>query len=118
MAIAYAIGLVVFVALVAFWVVRALITFAIQDPTNKLTIWLQKSFLSANLIPGTEMVIAVLVYTFIAFGGWFVGLPMTAVAVLSYMCLQCIQWLYAATDAAAQRFNQILLSEELCCAPA
>jgi hypothetical protein len=118
MAIAYAIGLVVFVALVAFWVVRAFVSLTIQDPQSKLTLWLQKSFLSANLIPGTEMVIAVLVYTFLAFGAWFVGLPITAMAVLAYMCLQCIQWLYAAQDTVAQRFNHILLGQELCCMPA
>ena len=114
MAIAYAIGLVVFVALVAFWIVRAIVTLTIKDPQSKLTIWLQKSFLSANLIEGAEMIITVLVYASLVFGGWFVGLPMTAAGLLFYMCLQCIQWLYCAQDDVARRYNEMLLGAELC----
>lgn len=114
MAIAYAIGLILFVALVAFWAVRAIVTLTVKEPQSTLTIWLQKSFLSANLIDGTEMMIVVLIYTYLALGGWFIGLPITALAILFYMTLQCLQWLYAAQAPNERRLNEIMLGEELC----
>jgi hypothetical protein len=114
MAIAYAIVTGLFIALVMFWLVRAVVTLTIKDPQAGLTIWLQKSFLSLGLASGSDMIITVLVYTAIAVLGFCVGFPMAAIAIMGYMVMHCVQWLYATTEVNQQRLNEILLSEELC----
>lgn len=116
MAIAYAIATVLFAALVIFWLVRAVVTLTIKDPRFRLTTWMQKSFLSLGLASGTDMIITVLVYVAIAILGYLVGFPIAATAILSYMSLHCLQWLYATTVRSEKRLNEILLGQELCAA--
>lgn len=113
MTIAYGIATVLFAALVIFWVVRAIVTLTIKDPQSRLTVALQKSFLSLGLASGTDMIVTVLVYTAIAILGFVVGFPIAACAILGYMALHCLQWLYAIRSENEKRFNQILLGEEL-----
>lgn len=108
MTIAYGIATVVFIALVMFWLVRAVVTFAIKEPKARLTVALQRSFFSLGLATGADMLLTVMICTAIGLFGFMIGFPIAALAVMSYMLLQCVQWLYVTTEASRERFSKLL----------
>jgi hypothetical protein len=117
MATAYTIGLVIYVAVVTFWIIRFLACLCVKDPKSRVVIALQKSFFSMCFASGKEMVYTALVYAGAALLAYVFGFTITGHGMLVYLGLLCIQWLYVNTEANRRRYDEILLADELIIAP-
>ena len=118
MATVYTIGLVIYVAAVAFWIVRLLVCVTIKDPKSKITTWLQKSFFSLCWASGTEVAYTTLFYALAAITAFYFGFALTGYGMLAYLSLLTLQWIYVNSEKILRRYDEILLAEELVGAPA
>jgi hypothetical protein len=118
MATAYTIGMVVYIAVVAFWIIRLLACLIVKDPESRIVIALQKSFFSMGFASGKEMVYTALIYATAAFLAYLFGFTITGHGMLLYLALLCVQWLYVNTEVSRQRYNEMLLADELVGCPA
>lgn len=114
MTIAYGIAAILYAALVIFWIVRAIIVLAIQEPSSRVTISLQKSFFSMSFASGKAMLITSIGYALAAMIGYLAGFPIAASAIAVYNVLQVVQWFYTRTETNQKRFNELMLGDELC----
>ncbi|BDD79658.1 hypothetical protein [Burkholderia phage FLC9] len=113
MATAYTIGLVIYVAVVTFWIIRLLACLCVKDPQSRVVIALQKSFFSMCFASGKEMVYTALLYAGAALLAYACGFVTTGHGMLLYLGMLCIQWLYVNTEANRRRYDEMLLAAEL-----